>query len=529
MFGTKAPPVTLAVPGCQGQKYLDDGSGTPDADDLLFENEDATNVRIWASLKPKQFLTGGIVVGTIDQVLLSALRVGHAHLRASSLARLLLVIDEVHDSDTYMTTLTKAVMDRHVASGGYALCMSATLGSRTRKLLLGTKGRIPLSEAMALPYPLITPVGQTPVTIKGPGKQKTIKVQFIPHNPDTLGSLVRKHIDEGAKIAVICNTVRDCIQVQRTIEQYVPSRNIFQLQDTPTKHQGILIPHHARFSEEARGWMDTRLEKCFGGPNKRTLPLEGMVVVATQTIQQSLDLDFDVVFTVACPMDVLLQRLGRGLRHDRDPEERPEGCRDSLLAYFIIPEDGLSIIKQKDAGKLGWGTVYPKWMVETTWRVLEKHPVLTIPEDNRMLVESAQHQEAFQTLVLDHAPNPKVWKAWNEDFNKFQGGESGDRVLAQDNIILWNQPYATMQFPDASETIRTRLSQFPVDIKFEPPLIGPFGDMVPRLTVPFYMLPPGDKWEKPDSVVVHKDGSGFKFRLADWEYVYDRFGLRRKF
>ena len=62
--------------------------------------------------------------------MLAALQVKHAHLRGSALSRSLLVIDEVHASDTYMTAVIDRLLRGHLAAGGYALLMSATLGAR---------------------------------------------------------------------------------------------------------------------------------------------------------------------------------------------------------------------------------------------------------------------------------------------------------------------------------------------------------------------------------------------------------------
>ena len=87
-----------------------------------------------------------------------ALKVKHAHMRAACLARNLLVVDEVHASDTYMGKVLKALLDAHLGAGGYALLMSATLGSvaRQRWLSAGSaapNGALPMDEAVNAPYP----------------------------------------------------------------------------------------------------------------------------------------------------------------------------------------------------------------------------------------------------------------------------------------------------------------------------------------------------------------------------------------
>ena len=127
------PVVVLAVPG-----YLqfDDVTGRRLPGFEVLWNDDkhaATRHRGWAAEQPKRFLAGCVVVGTIDQVLLSSLRVGHAHLRATSLLRHLLVVDEVHASDAYMNRILEEVLAFHLDAGGHAFLMSATLGASVRR------------------------------------------------------------------------------------------------------------------------------------------------------------------------------------------------------------------------------------------------------------------------------------------------------------------------------------------------------------------------------------------------------------
>jgi CRISPR-associated endonuclease/helicase Cas3 len=129
LLGAAAPPVILAVPG-----YLDHGSeeaaGLPDEAKLW---PDEASDAGWASARPKRYLAACIAVGTIDQALMGGLKLRHAQLRSSALLRLLLVADEVHATDIYMTALLRNLLDQHRAAGGHALLMSATLGATARQ------------------------------------------------------------------------------------------------------------------------------------------------------------------------------------------------------------------------------------------------------------------------------------------------------------------------------------------------------------------------------------------------------------
>jgi CRISPR-associated endonuclease/helicase Cas3 len=131
--GASPPPVVQAVPGY----YKIDGvEATPVSPFEVRWQDDAeeeqARERRWAAEGPKRYLAGAIVVGTIDQVLLSALQVRHAHVRGAALLRHFLVVDEIHASDVYMTRLLTAVLNHHLAAGGHAMLMSATLGTESR-------------------------------------------------------------------------------------------------------------------------------------------------------------------------------------------------------------------------------------------------------------------------------------------------------------------------------------------------------------------------------------------------------------
>jgi CRISPR-associated endonuclease/helicase Cas3 len=107
----------------------------------------------WAVAAPKRTFAAPIAVGTIDQALLSIVRARHAWMRSAFLSRHLLVVDEVHASDPYMASLTKGLIDHHLALGGRALAMSATLGETALALLMD-RDRKPISDAIAAPYHL---------------------------------------------------------------------------------------------------------------------------------------------------------------------------------------------------------------------------------------------------------------------------------------------------------------------------------------------------------------------------------------
>lgn len=278
--------------------------------------EDAQAERRWAAESAKRFLAAPLAVGTIDQALLGALQVRHAHLRYAMLARSLLVVDEVHASDPYMTVLLERLLKAHLSNGGHALLLFATLGSsaRSRYLALAAassqpRAGISFEDACRVPYPAIS---ERAVKAGAATKKVAWKACDIIDQPDKIARLALDAASRGAKVLVICNTVPDAIAVFSAIEENIPDKSwLFAVNHIATLH-------HSRFSRQDRPVMDKAIEAQLG----KQRPTGACIVVGTQTLEQSLDIDADLLITDLCPMDVLLQRIGRLHRH---VNPRPEG------------------------------------------------------------------------------------------------------------------------------------------------------------------------------------------------------------
>ena len=159
LFPRCTPPTVLAVPGYQPSTVATPIEIPPYDDRSAGSRPDLIP---WASEHPKRYLAAQVAVGTIDQAMMGALRVKNAHMRFACLSRNLLVVDEVHASDTYMNIVLEALLDAHLGAGGYALLMSATLGSVARHRWLDhgkrAAGRsLPtLADAVSQPYPAVS-------------------------------------------------------------------------------------------------------------------------------------------------------------------------------------------------------------------------------------------------------------------------------------------------------------------------------------------------------------------------------------
>lgn len=516
---TNPPAVILAVPG-----YLrvDDVEGRRlPPFEVLWPDQERFRYRAWAAENPKRFLAGCIVVGTIDQVLLSSLMVGHAHLRATALLRHLLVIDEVHASDAYMTEILETVLARHVAAGGHSILLSATLGAEARARLLrpGESTTLPtFAEAERAPYPLMTHRGDSErvVQIDSDGAERAIQVGIHPwlENPEALAVAAFSAAIQGAKVLVIRNTVADCVRTQQAVEEVAG-----RLKQTTVLFTcaGISAPHHALFARVDRHLLDHALEQQIG---KNRLP-GGCLVVATQTVQQSLDLDTDVLFSDLCPVDVLLQRIGRLHRHGRT---RPEGFERPQAFVLVPPRRDLGLLLSESGVSRnyhGLGRVYPDLRIlEATWRLVERHPRWLIPSMCRHLVESGIHSGMLNAIVQDRGPR------WQAHANHVVGTARGHQRQAQLNMVDWSASYAGISFPSAvDQRITTRLGEGDRRVRFPVPASGPFGHPIDEVVLRAWWVrevSPEAEYAEHVSTV----GGVTRFRFGETFFVYDRLGLR---
>ena len=534
--GVAAPVVVRALPGYTSA----DGSEPqrlPNFEVLWSDSADEQQAhRRWAAESSKRFLAATIAVGTIDQALLAALQVRHAHLRHALLARSLLVVDEVHASDAYMSALLEHLLRAHRRAGGQALLLSATLGSnaRARFQVLAHADRptpplphLPsLTTACAMPYPALSD-GTKMVALPSSGEQKAVHWQTRDaiDDPARIAQWATEAAAAGARVLVVRNTVPAAISTLQAVEAAMTALGRVDLLFTLTPAGGgtpVGTLHHSRFSRQDRPLLDRAVETQIG---KQRLQPGGRIVIGTQTLEQSLDLDADLLITDLCPMDVLLQRIGRLHRHARPEHERPEGYRHAQ-AWVLTPAGGdlAPHLKQPRHG-LGrlrdGGGVYPDLRIlEATRRLIDAAPTRQIPRDNRELVERATHPEALRQI------EQALGAAWVKLGQDIDGKVGGERTMAQLQALPYDQPFEGLAFPDAEQKVATRLGAADRLIEFDPPLLGPFGLEVRQLALRHHMAPPDLPIDAAPQQTQPISG-GFEFSLGKRRYRYSRFGLER--
>jgi CRISPR-associated endonuclease/helicase Cas3 len=476
----------------------------------------------WAAEQPKRFLAAPIAIGTIDQALLGAVAVKHAQMRTFCLSRALLVVDEVHASDRYMERLLTALLTQHRAAGGEALLLSATLGAAARTRLLGIcdpKKATPAPDvAGAVPYPALSWVADNRIiTIakgsRGQSKTITIIPSMAISDPQAVAGIALAAAESGAKVLIVRNLVRDAVATARALHALAPDHvALFRL-------DGIATLHHGRFARTDRWRLDRAVEKAIG----KERPSGPLILVGTQTLEQSLDIDADLLVTDLAPMDVLLQRIGRLHRHDR---KRPKGFEEAQT-YVLTPPNfdaSLAGVTRDRSGPHGLGGfVYSDLVgLAATRAQIAGGAKWTIPAMNRSLIEAATHPVTLDALGANLAEKDE---RWNGARMRSLGLAIAQGQAAGAAIIDWDQPVP--DFRIAEDRIGTRLGLGDVEIDFPKAQRGPFpgSEPISRLIVPAHFL--GGAGRDPQPIDIVAADGGFSFKLNDIVFSYQRYGLER--
>ncbi|MEH3048605.1 CRISPR-associated endonuclease Cas3'', partial [Sphingomonas adhaesiva] len=245
VWGSGGPRAVLAIPGYRRVGDAE-GQALPGYRVRWDKGEPgAADDERWAAERANRFLAARVAVGTIDQALLGTLPVKHALFRAGVLARSLLVVDEVHASDAYMTGLLGRLLEHHVAVGGRALLLSATLGGEARARFMG-KPLPTQAEAEAAPYPAVSGVDAPPRAAVGSSAIKRVTIE-VSGAIDDAGAIAARAVAAaraGASVLVVRNTVDGAVAVARAVAATAP--------ELAFTVEGVATVHHGRFAPDDR-------------------------------------------------------------------------------------------------------------------------------------------------------------------------------------------------------------------------------------------------------------------------------------
>ncbi len=364
----------------------------------------------------KRGLLAPFGVGTVDQALLAVLQTRHVFVRLFGLAHKTVVIDEVHAYDTYMSTLLERLLTWLAALGCRVVLLSATLPRQRRERLVAAYAEglallshgdapVPADSTIPSPYPRLTWTTRHEIRTRSVGisaqRRNVMNVRWLTGiTRDALGQLLREALAHGGCAAVICNTVRSAQETYRALQPYFAGK--------ASDGGPVLDLLHARFLVRDREEREQRALARFGKGGTRP---DRAVLVATQIIEQSLDLDFDLMVTELAPADLVLQRAGRLHRHAR---QRPPGLEQPTL-WILAPaeQDGVPVFDP------GTTHVYDEHLLLRTWWELRDRATIRLPDDIEALVEAVYDDnqpcppEAGERLI-------QHWEKTKQDLHRKQ-------------------------------------------------------------------------------------------------------------
>lgn len=335
----------------------------------LDDAQDARSAEDW--LRPlRRGMLSENAVGTVDQAMAAALRIKYGFLRLGGLANKVLIIDEIHAYDLFMSTIIARLLQWCAALNIPVVLLSATLQARQKQKYLAcygvSGGR--LSDA----YPLVTQVTEQGALLETPvsGTHMRGEIRFVPRplgcDAAAIADIALCRVEAGGCLCVMLNTVSQAQAVYRELRG---------------RGETQVMLFHARYTAKRRGEIERTCLERFGRGGRRP---ERMILICTQVVEQSLDVDFDAMLTQLAPMDLLLQRAGRVHRHGEN--RRPAGMERPVVEV-IVPEEGAAEAIERRYALLGG--VYPACVMKSTEALLGVGRTVSIPGDIRACVEAA--------------------------------------------------------------------------------------------------------------------------------------------
>lgn len=376
----------------------------PEEDGSLDETHGNIAVQEWF-LPKKRSLLAPFGVGTIDQTLMAVLQTRHFFVRLFGLAHKTVIIDEVHAYDTYMSVLLERLLAWLHALGCSVVMLSATLpAQKKQQLLQAYGGQVAIQSAG---YPQITWVsGGKSGSMSFPAVQhRQIALRRLDDSTTELVERLREAMGAGGCVAIVCNTVGRAQEVYQVLRQHqlVEPENLQLL--------------HSRFPFAEREKRERAALKSFGKDGPRP---QAVILVSTQIIEQSLDLDFDLMITDLAPADLVLQRAGRLHRHEN---ARPAQLTQPAL-WLRMPDINVDDVPNFGASQ----KIYDLSILLRSYVAFKDRNAVHLPEDLPVIVEEVYGPEGtWPTPELKQAAD-RAWKDTQETMKKEESKAKGNLI-----------------------------------------------------------------------------------------------------
>ncbi len=371
----------------------------------------------------------------------------HNNLRMLGLNNKILLADEIHAYDAYMSRILESLIEKQASDGNTTILLSATLSQQQRDRLVtafakGAKSRVEAPLLGYGDYPWLTQVTSTSVVSLHVETRKeverSVKVGWM-HCEQECIERIEQAVSQGKCIAWIRNSVDDAIRIYRQLlaRGSIPAEN--------------LLLFHSRFAFFDRQRIENQALTQFG--KKGSVQRAGKVLIATQVIEQSLDIDLDEMISDLAPVDLLIQRAGRLQRHIRDRKGllKASGQDERTAPELVICAPEWDDVPREDwfSGAMrNSAYVYPDhgrlWL---TQRVLREQGEIRMPQSARLLIESVYGEDVDMPAGF----------AKTEQLQ--EGKYYCDRAFAKQNTINFASGYSPECSDFLPENLSTRLAE----------------------------------------------------------------------
>jgi CRISPR-associated endonuclease/helicase Cas3 len=357
----------------------------------------------------KRTLLSPYGVGTIDQGLMGVIRSKHQFVRLFGLAGRTVILDEIHAYDIYTSTLLERFLEWLALLGSPVLALSATLPKGTREKLLNAYAKGGSYQEHSLQkssYPRITALSQSGVISKSFTASDHVKrnlgIKWL--KDEQIVHLLEKNLQDGGCVAIICSTVDRAQSVFQNLQNYFPKEE--------------LDLFHGRLLFIDREKIEQKCLEMFGNKDTNKRP-KRFILVATQVIEQSLDVDFDLMISDLAPIDLLLQRSGRLHRHTR--EQRPQFLKNPILCLIEPTFNQNGKIDFADSGY-----IYDRHVLLRSWLSLRHRDSIQLPQETDSLIESVYDLN----MAIPNNLEAQYVNDWQKSLDDYQQSEETGQTQA---------------------------------------------------------------------------------------------------
>jgi len=431
-----------------------------DADIYLMEKQNFTDIESIKVYEMSKNLSFPFIVMTGDQIFPYVLRFPGYERVISVLSYSNLVIDEVQSYDPKALAVVVKSIETTYALGGNVLLMTATLPDFVKEEI----------EKRIKGYKTNEDSDITEVNLYEENKENFKKIKkhllelrTIEANNENEEAIPTEELEKviseaqsGKRVLVVVNTVKASQDIFAKIKELINNKNLKEIKT-------FLI--HSKFTIKDREERERKLLEEFGNP-KPPDEKQGKILVSTQVIEVSMDLDADVIFTEICPIDALIQRIGRVARryYYIDGKIFDKSTREfkDLTNFKAYEENKPNVFvwirKDTNAYESGKGKVYNKELIEESIKILSgiQDDKIDLEYINEKTLELDEYEKyALSNLFYEKVIKPKDKKEESKGKSKTKTKDPEEKSKNKSYITEF---YETLRILDIGYSEKNRKS-----------------------------------------------------------------------